>query len=55
MCIRDRYEGDVFGGSLVDGFGDAVVDHYTRFFRTEDAARDTTDSNWDRKRYFERI
>ena len=38
-----------------EAFGDSVVDHYTRFFRTEEAARDTTDSNWDRKRYFERI
>ncbi|MEC9031312.1 MAG: glutamine synthetase family protein [Planctomycetota bacterium] len=38
-----------------EAFGDSVVDHYTRFFRTEEAARDTTDSQWDRKRYFERI
>ena len=38
-----------------EAFGSSVVDHYTRFFRTEEAARDTTDSQWDRKRYFERI
>ena len=38
-----------------EAFGDAVVDHYTRFFRTEEAARDESVSNWDRKRYFERI
>ena len=38
-----------------EAFGDSVVDHYTRFFRTEEAARDTTDNLWDRKRYFERI
>ena len=38
-----------------EAFGDSVVDHYTRFFRTEEAARDTTDGQWDRKRYFERI
>lgn len=38
-----------------EAFGEAVVEHYTRFFRTEDAARDTAVSNWERKRYFERI
>ena len=36
-------------------FGDEVVDHYAHFFRTEQEAYDRSVSNWERKRYFERI
>ncbi len=36
-------------------FGDEVVDHYTHFFRTEQEAYDRSVSDWERKRYFERI
>ena len=36
-------------------FGDEVVDHYTHFFRTEQDAYDRSVSDWERKRYFERI
>ena len=36
-------------------FGDAVVEHYVHFYRTEAAAFDPAVSHWDRKRYFERI
>tara|TARA_B100000029_G_scaffold505168_1_gene585409 strand:+ start:731 stop:2125 length:1395 start_codon:yes stop_codon:yes gene_type:complete len=36
-------------------FGDAVVDHYTHFFRTEQAAFDREVTDWERRRYFERI
>ncbi len=36
-------------------FGDGVVDHYAHFFRTEVAAYDPAVSQWERKRYFERI
>ncbi len=35
--------------------GDAVVDHYLHFFRTEQAAFDAVVTDWERKRYFERI
>lgn len=35
--------------------GDAVVDHYTHFFRVEQAAFDNAVTDWERKRYFERI
>jgi glutamine synthetase len=38
-----------------DAFGPAVVDHYTHFFRTEQAAFDATVTDWERRRYFERI
>jgi glutamine synthetase len=36
-------------------FGEEVVEHYTHFFRTESAAFDRAVTDWERKRYFERI
>ena len=36
-------------------FGDEVVEHYSHFFRTEAAAFDTAVTDWEHKRYFERI
>ncbi|MCH8829958.1 MAG: glutamine synthetase, partial [Planctomycetes bacterium] len=36
-------------------FGDDVVEHYTHFFRTEQAAYDKAVTDWERRRYFERI
>ena len=36
-------------------FGQPVVDHYTHFFRTEWAAYMAAVSDWERRRYFERI
>jgi glutamine synthetase len=36
-------------------FGDAMVDHYIHFFRTEQAAFDRAVTDWERQRYFERI
>lgn len=36
-------------------FGEKVVEHYTHFFRTEQAAYDKAVTDWERKRYFERI
>ena len=36
-------------------FGDDVVDHYVHFYRTEQALYDTAVTDWERKRYFERI
>ncbi len=36
-------------------FGAEVVEHYTRFFRTEAAAYDRAVTDWERTRYFERI
>lgn len=35
--------------------GDEVVEHYTRFFRVEQAAYDRAVTDWERRRYFERI
>jgi glutamine synthetase len=36
-------------------FGDDVVEHYTHFFRTEQSAFNSAVTDWERKRYFERI
>lgn len=35
--------------------GDAVVDHYTRVYRVEQAAFDAAVTDWERRRYFEQI
>jgi glutamine synthetase len=36
-------------------FGDDVVEHYAHFFMTEDAAFRVAVTDWERRRYFERI
>ncbi len=36
-------------------FGAEVVEHYAHFFRTEQAAFNASVTDWERKRYFERI
>lgn len=36
-------------------FGEEVVEHYTHFFRTEQQAFNLAVTDWERKRYFERI
>jgi glutamine synthetase len=36
-------------------FGEEVVDHYAHFFRTEWEAYTSAVSDWERRRYFERI
>lgn len=35
--------------------GDDVVDHYAHFYRTEQAAFDAAVTDWERRRYFERV
>ena len=35
--------------------GEEVVEHYTHFFRTEQGAFDAAVTDWERRRYFERI
>jgi len=48
---------DAFAGSpfTKEAFGADVVEHYTHFFRTEQAAFDSAVTDWERRRYFERI
>jgi glutamine synthetase len=36
-------------------FGEAVVEHYSHFYRTEAQAYDKAVTDWERRRYFERI
>ena len=48
---------DAFANVVVDArhFGDDVVDHYTHFACTEQAAFDAAVTDLERTRYFERI
>jgi glutamine synthetase len=48
----DQFETSEFAKTA---FGEAVVEHYTHFFRTEQAAFNQSVTDWERKRYFERI
>lgn len=47
----------LFAGSAFarEAFGEEVVEHYTHFFRREQAAYDSAVTDWERRRYFERI
>ncbi len=57
-CPRTLREAtDLFAASefATEAFGDDVVEHYTHFFRTEQAAFDAAVTDWERRRYFERI
>ena len=48
---------DAFASSAFakQAFGADVVEHYAHFFRTEQAAFDAAVTDWERRRYFERI
>lgn len=48
----DRFEQSDFARAA---FGSEVVEHYTRFFRVEQEAFDRAVTDWERRRYFERI
>jgi glutamine synthetase len=48
----DAFEASAFAKRA---FGKDVVEHYTHFYRTEAAAFDKAVTNWERRRYFERI
>jgi glutamine synthetase len=48
----DRFEQSNFAREI---FGEEVVEHYTHFFRMEQTAYDKAVTDWERKRYFERI
>ena len=48
----DRFEASGFARAA---FGDEVVEHYLHHFRTEQNAYDFAVTDWERKRYFERI
>ena len=46
------FEGSVFAKNA---FGEEVVAHYAHFFRTEYQAYEKAVTDWERRRYFERI
>jgi glutamine synthetase len=48
----NKFENSRFANAV---FGEDVVEHYTHFFRTEQAAFNSAVTDWERKRYFERI
>ncbi len=48
----DRFEQSAFARAA---FGSEVVEHYTRFFRVEQEAFEQAVTDWERRRYFERI
>ncbi|MCC6616049.1 MAG: glutamine synthetase [Anaerolineae bacterium] len=48
----DAFESSAFAKAA---FGADVVEHYTHFFRTEQAAYDRAVTDWERARYFEQI
>ncbi|MBL8191586.1 MAG: glutamine synthetase, partial [Acidobacteria bacterium] len=48
----DKFEASEFSNRV---FGADVVEHYAHFFRTEQAAFNSAVTDWERRRYFERI
>jgi glutamine synthetase len=48
----ERFEGSEFAQRA---FGEAAVEHYAHFFRSEMAAFNSAVTDWERARYFERI
>jgi glutamine synthetase len=53
--LRDAVDGFEASAFAKAAFGQDVVEHYTHFFRTEQAAFDGAVTDWERRRYFERI
>jgi glutamine synthetase len=53
--LRDAREAFVASGFVRRSFGDEVVDHYAHFFKAEYAAYSSAVTDWERRRYFERI
>lgn len=53
--LREATERLDQSGFARQAFGSEVVDHYVHFFQEEQAAFDRTVTDWERRRYFERI
>jgi len=53
--LREAAEGFTNSAFAREAFGEATVDHYTHFFQKEQQAYDRAVTDWERKRYFERI
>lgn len=55
MTLRDATERFTQSRFAADALGADVVEHYTHFFRKEQESFDNAVTDWERKRYFERI
>jgi len=53
--LRDATEAFTASEFAKAAFGEDVVEHYGHFFTTEQAASDAAVTDWERRRYFERI
>jgi glutamine synthetase len=53
--MRDAIEALERGSVAREAFGDQVVDHYLNYARTEQGIFDRNVTDWERRRYFERI
>jgi glutamine synthetase len=53
--LRDATDAFAASDFAKRAFGADVVDHYTHFFKTEDSAYRAAVTDWERRRYFERI
>ena len=53
--LRDATDEFAASSFAAEAFGEDVVEHYVHFFRTEQAAFDAAVTDWERRRYFERI
>jgi glutamine synthetase len=55
MSLRDATDSFAAGELATSALGEEVVEHYTYFFRKEQEAFDNAVTDWERRRYFERI
>lgn len=55
MSLREATDAFAASELAAQALGADVVEHYTHFFRTEQAAFDASVTDWERHRYFERI
>lgn len=55
MSLREATELFASSRFTAEAFGADVVQHYAHFFRTEQQAYDRAVTDWERRRYFERI
>ena len=53
--LRDATDAFAASEFAKRAFGTDVVEHYTHFFTTEEAAYRSAVTDWERRRYFERI
>jgi glutamine synthetase len=53
--LRDATDAFASSEFAKRAFGGDVVEHYTHFFRTEDSSYRAAVTDWERRRYFERI